>query len=305
MRLRETTIAWALGYGSLRIYWALDGAPSPPPMGTDLIAFTGWSSVVLSGAAALVVQAMRRRWWRLLALAAWCVAVALVAASALLLLDLVAIIPGLGLTFDPAAFLSRAACLAGGVLVGANALSYQRRWRGACPACGATGESVRPSRPPAWAWLGAWVAVAGCLVRLVAQAAVGFGSELLRLSGSLLLFEAGFLLAGTVLPLALVYRWGRVFPRWMPLLAGRTVPRWLVLGPALVIAIGLTAYFGMGTLQLAAATVTGTWVQVGEPLPLWFFWVAMPAYLIWGLGLGAAALAYREATRPPCRTCGR
>lgn len=38
---------------------------------------------------------------------------------------------------------------------------------------------------------------------------------------------------------------------------------------------------------------------------MWFFWVAMPAYLAWGLGLGTAALAYRAATRPPCRTCGR
>ncbi len=40
-------------------------------------------------------------------------------------------------------------------------------------------------------------------------------------------------------------------------------------------------------------------------LPLWFLWIAVPAYLIWGLGLGAAALAYRHATRPRCRTCGR
>ena len=53
---------------------------------------------------------------------------------------------------------------------------------------------------------------------------MGFGSGLLRAGGSVLLFEAGFLLAGTVLPLALVYRWERVFPRWVPLLAGRGVP---------------------------------------------------------------------------------
>ena len=118
-------------------------------------------------------------------------------------------------------------------------------------------------------------------------------------------FEAGFLLAGTVLPLALVYRWGRVFPGWVPLVAGRGVPRWLVLSPALGLAVGITAYFGVAAVQLAVETVTGTWAQDAGSYPLWFFWVSVPAYLVWGLGLGAAALAYRRATRPRCRTCGR
>jgi hypothetical protein len=302
----QAAIAWALGYGSLRIYWTLGDAPSPPPIGTDLVAFTGWWSVALGGAAAVVVLGLRRaRWWWPLAVAAWGVTVALVAASALLLLDVVGIIlPGIGLTVHPVAFLSRAACLAGGVLVGATALSYQRHWRGACLACGSTGEAVRPARPPRWAWLAAWAAVAGWLVRLLAQVAVGFG-DLLRAGGTLLLFEAGFLLAGTVLPLALVYRWGRVFPGWVPLLAGRGVPRWLVLGPALGLGVGMTAYFGVAMVQLVVETLTGTWEQGAGSLPLWFYWVAMPAYLVWGLGLGAAALAYRRATRPRCRTCGR
>ncbi len=210
-----------------------------------------------------------------------------------------------GLTVHPVAVLSRAGCLAGGVLVGATALSYQRHWRGACLACGRTGQAAAPARPPRWAWAAAWAAVTGCLVRLLAQAAVGFGSQLLRAGGSGLLFEAGFLLAGTVLPLALVYRWGRVFPGWVPLRAGRGVPRWLVLGPALALGAGMTAYFGVTIVRLAAGTVTGTWAQHAGPYPLWFFWVAVPGYLAWGLGLGAAALAYRRATRPACRTCGR
>lgn len=145
----QAAIAWALGYGSLRIYWALGASPSPPPIATDLVAFTGWWSVALCGAAAVVVLGLRRaRWWRPLAVAAWGVTVALVAASALLLLDVVGIIlPGLGLTVHPVAFLSRAACLAGGALLGATAMSYQRSWRGACLACGSTGEEVRPARP--------------------------------------------------------------------------------------------------------------------------------------------------------------
>ena len=302
----QAAIAWALGYGSLRIYWALGAAPSPPPAGTDLVVFTGWWPVALCAAAAAVVLGLRRaRWRRPLAVTAWAVTAALAAASALLLLDVVGIIlPGTGLAVHPVAALSRAACLAGGVLVGATALCYQRHWRGACLACGHTAEAVRPARPPRWAWLAAWAAVAGCLVRLLAQVAVGLGG-LLRAGGSMLLFEAGFLLAGTVLPLALVYRWGRVFPGWVPLLAGRGVPRWLVLGPALGLGVGMTAYFGVTMVKLAVQTVTGTWEQGAGSEPLWFFWVAVPGYLVWGLGLGAAALAYRRATRPPCRTCGR
>ena len=42
------------------------------------------------------------------------------------------------------------------------------------------------------------------------QAAVGFG-DLLGAGGPVLGFEASFLLAGTVLPLTLVYRWGGCF----------------------------------------------------------------------------------------------
>jgi hypothetical protein len=33
---------WALAYGSVRVWWAVAGAPSFGPLGTDLIAFTGW-----------------------------------------------------------------------------------------------------------------------------------------------------------------------------------------------------------------------------------------------------------------------
>jgi hypothetical protein len=292
----------------MRVYWALGQAPSPPPVGTDLIVFTGWWSVVLCVAAAVAVLALRAApWSRPLAMGAWCVAVALVAASAVLLLDVVGILlPGIGVTVDALAFLSRVACLAGGVLVGVTTLSYQRHWRGACLACGRTGDvlvSAREAGPPRWARLAAWAAVAGCLVRLLAQLAVGFGSQLLSGDVTVLLFEAGFLLAGTVLPLAMVYSWGRVFPRWVPLLARRGVPRWLVLGPGLVLGVGMTAYFGMTLVKMSLGALSGAWQSSAGSEPLWFFWIAVPAYLVWGVGLLVAALAYRRATRPPCPFC--
>jgi hypothetical protein len=304
-RAPSAAVAWALGYGSLRAVWAVTGAPSPPPADTDLVGFTGWWAVALCAAAALVVMALGRSGWSLpLAVAAWGVALALAAASALLLLDVVGLLlPGIGVGVSPGALASRTICLAGAVLVGVNALSYQRHWRGACLACGSTADTVRPVHPPRWARVAAWAAVAGWLVRVVAQVGVGFG-ELAGAVGTLLLFEAGFMLAGTVLPLALVHRWGRVFPRWTPWLAGRRVPRWLVLAPALGLGAGMSAYFGFTLVTVVVDTLTGTDPGDGS-LPLWFFWVAVPGYLVWGLGLGAAALAYRQLTRPVCDVCGR
>jgi hypothetical protein len=69
-----------------------------------------------------------------------------------------------------------------------------------------------------------------------------------------------------------------------------------VLGPALGISGALTVYFGVGTVQLLVETVSGA--AQGDNLPRAFYWVAMPAYTVWGVGLGAAAAAYYRATEP-------
>jgi hypothetical protein len=300
-------VLWALAYGAVRVWWAVAGPPSFGRLNTDLIVFSGWGAVGLCAAAAAVAFALVTAPWRWpLLVAAWVVSATLLAASALLLLDVVGgLLPGLGVSFHPVAFVSQVACLVEGILVGTAAVAYRRRWRSDCLFCGHTGIWVRPMQPPWWALCGAYTAVAGCVVRLGAQLAVGFESSLLQLSASILVFEAAFVLAGTGLPLALVYPWGRVVPQWVPLLASRTVPRWLLLGPAFAIAGGMTAYFGMTLLMLAAATLNGTWVQMTGSLPLGFFWVAVPAYFVWGLGLAAAAVGYYQVTRPLCRACGR
>ena len=302
----QAAILWALAYGAVQVWWAVGGAPSFGPLGTDLTAFAGWDAVGLCAAAAGVALALMTAPWRWpLLVAAWGVSAALLVACARLLLDVVGgLLPGLGVPFHPVAFLSRAACLVEGILVGAAAVAYRRRWRSACLFCGRTGMRSRSAWPPRWAGWAAYAAIAGCLVRLGAQAAIGF-SPLQGGGVSLSLFEIGFVLAGMVLPLALIRPWGQVFPRRVPLLSGRRVPRWLVLGPAFGIAGGLTVYFGVAIVQFAAETLSGTWEQRAGSLPLAFFWVAMPAYLVWGLGLGVAALGYYQVTRPLCRVCGR
>ena len=306
-----TAVLWALAYGSVRVWWAIHGAPSFGRPGFDLIFFSGWSAVGLCAAAGVIALALRAAPWRWpLLIAGWAVCAALLVACPLLLLDLVGgLLPGLGVAFHPVAFLSRAACLVEGILVGATAEAYRRRWRSRCLFCGRTKVRARLEKTPRWAWWAAYAALAGCLVRLGAQVAVGF--SMVRHSGGTrvaiegLVFEAGFLLAGTLLPLALVHSWGRVVPRWVPMLAGRRIPRWLPLGPAFVIGGLMTVYFGITIVKVAADTLSGAWHQTLAPFPLAFFWVAVPGYLVWGLGLDAAALAYYRITRPACRVCGR
>jgi len=70
-----------------------------------------------------------------------------------------------------------------------------------------------------------------------------------------------------------------------------------------VIQAGL--YFGITLMKIAADTLSGAWHKSFGPFPLWFFWVAVPAYWIWGLGMGTAAVPYYRVTRPQCRICGQ
>jgi hypothetical protein len=132
---------------SLRVHWAVAGAPSFPLLGADLIGLTGLRVVALCAAAATVALALRTAGWRwpLLALG-WGVSTALVAACALLLLDVVGrLLPGLWLPFHPVAFVSRAGCLAGGLLVARPPWpTADARAVPACSACGARKPGFAP-----------------------------------------------------------------------------------------------------------------------------------------------------------------
>jgi hypothetical protein len=208
------------------------------------------------------------------------------------LLDVVGgLLPGLGIPFDLPGMLSRLAALIGAGLLGATALARQRQLDPSCLRC--HGRKGQVTTTPGWALIGAWVAVVGCSVRLVAQAVVGFDAVPYAAGLSMMLFEGGFLLAGIALPLLLVYRAGRFFPRWMLLLPGAGL------------GAGITAYFGVGLLQMLAAVVQGEAVFADIGLPDAFFWVAVPAYLVWGVGLAVATYGFHLRTRKPCKGCGR
>lgn len=307
----QAAVLWALVYGSVRVSWAIKGAPSFGPRHIDLMYFSSWTAVALCAAAALVALALRIAPWHWsLLVAAWAVFAAHLVACPLLLLDIVsALLPGLGLPFSAAGFFSRSGCLIQGVLVGASAVAFRRRWRSDCLFCGRSGVPIHPDKPSQWAVWGAYAAVMGCLIRLAAQYLLAFGDLARHVSGTrlvveALVFEAGFLLAGVILPLALVHRWGRMFPAWIPVLAGRTVPRWLLLAPAFVLSPLMTAYFSITLVKLATDTLRGTSARTFGSFPPAFFWIAVPGYLIWGVGLGIAAIGYQRMTRPLCRVCG-
>ncbi|MGK4585930.1 hypothetical protein [Kitasatospora sp. HPMI-4] len=305
------TQAAAACYAAPQIWWSLGHAPSFGRFGTDLLVVPRWGVVVLCVVAVGLAHGLRTAAGpnRGLLGASWAVSGVLLVSCPLLLLDVVGtLIPGLRIPHNLPGALSRAACFAVAALLFGCATAYRRgRW-GDCPRCSRTGEAqpAEPARPPRWAWWGAYGAVASCWLRIAAQYGLGWvgpGHLDLAEGASLAVFDAGFVIAGTLLPLSLVHGWGRAFPRWVPLLARRRVPRRLLLPPAAGISVGLLVYFGVGIGQLVGETIHSR-PQPGS-LPLSFLWVAMPAYWLWGLGLGAAAVSYHRRTRRPCRVCGR
>lgn len=310
--LPRALLAWALLYGALQAYWAF--VASPPqmsPVGVDLIGFSGSKAIVLCLAAAAITLALgrdgqRHAVRRALVIGAWAVSGLLVVAAALFLLDVVGgTLPGIGVRFFPVGFLSRTVCLVGAALMAMVAMTHTRRLRGACGACGRVGATPQVEHTPTWAKVAAYLATTACAVRIVAQFMVGFDTGGLGVGVSLVLFEIGFVLSGTVLPLALVHDWGRVFPRWVPGLTGRRVPRWLVLGPGAGIAVAMIVYFGMILTTMLGTLLSGeSDLGFGKGLPDAFYWVSVPVYWLWGVALGFAALSYGRRTRPLCHQCG-
>ncbi|MFG1883891.1 hypothetical protein [Micromonospora sp. NPDC049102] len=292
-------LAWAVAYGGVRLAWTIGGTPEFGPFGLDLLGFTGWRSVALCLAAGAVAVALDRAstWRPALAGLAWTVAGALVAAAAILLPELVSLLLlAPGPSFNPLAFASRLGCATGAVLLGLAVFAYQRRTRGDCSDCCRT---IRPGQrrpaPAPWARWGAYVAVAGLVTRFAAQAVVGFDD--IAQDASIIGLEIGLVLAGVLLPLALVHSWGEVWPGWVPLLAGRTIPRRLLLVPGFGLGAAIVAYFGMGMVQVASGSAS----EFSDA----FLWVAMSAYCLLGLGLLVTSSDYHLRTRSACRACGR
>ncbi|WP_147918121.1 hypothetical protein [Ruania zhangjianzhongii] len=297
------TAAWLVGYAVVRlVLMAIDVSVPLSAIGTDLIvladpAAAGTLAVGLltvGAQAGLQRRAATSRLRLLVTIIGGCAAAALMAASALVILDLIGgLLPGLGLPFFAWGALSRLGCAIAAVLIGTHTWLF---WR-------ATG-TFRGARPqvqqtPGWAIAAGYVTVAACLTRLVAQLIVGMEMNPLADGPALVVFEAGFLLAGVLLPLALVHRWGRVLPGWIPWLGDHRVPRPLLLICGAVLGVTMVAYFGMMTVMMVLDRLAGRNPfppSPGMDLPEAFFWVSVPAYLVWGIGLVITTLSYARVT---------
>ena len=96
-----------------------------------------------------------------------------------------------------------------------------------------------------------------------------------RLHGLLLGLAA---LAGAVLTLGLISRWGEVWPRWMPVVRGRAVPVAAAVVPGALVAVLLSA----AAVPIAIQSIAeGSY----EMLLIFPFW-------LWGPSLGLAVLGY-------------
>ncbi|MFI6848203.1 hypothetical protein OG535_07150 [Kitasatospora sp. NBC_00085] len=110
-------------------------------------------------------------------------------------------------------------------------------------------------------------------------------------------------LAGSVLSLALVQPWGRVFPRWVPVVGGSRVPRLLVLGPA-CFGTALLAQVGPAAFMSAVRQYFGPQQACADDFGLrpWVPLTFYASWMLWGAALGAAAWEYHRTTAG-CPAC--
>jgi hypothetical protein len=201
---------------------------------------------------------------------------------------------------------NHAFALLGGVLLAATVLAWQRRTRGACARCGRDpdhGPAVAPVVLGRWA-----VAVAVAVPSLYASTRLawlagiplGIDRAMLRdLHDSGAVYAgaglAAFAVAGSLLTLGLVQRWGETFPRWIPWLGGRPVPVKLAVIPAGYVAVLVgAAAVGLLPNPRMLELLRAETLAVG-PLLLWPVWAA---------ALGLAAYAYQLRRRASCAACG-
>ena len=201
-------------------------------------------------------------------------------------------------------------CVAGGFLWAGTALAYWRRARLACGRCGRTDARGGWTTPGSAARWGRWAVGVAVVVPLLYAATrwawalgipLGISTEFLQEGQETGMWWAGAALstvdlAGAVLTLGLVQRWGEIFPRWMVGLSGRRVPPAMAIVPTSLVSVMVTSA-GLQVVRefLADGFPTDGWATIAPGL----FWP------VWGGALGAATLAYYYRRRGRCGVCGR
>lgn len=206
--------------------------------------------------------------------------------------------------------------IVGGILWAATAVAYQRRSHEACEHCGrvaAQSDQRFPHMSPTrLTRLTNWAVAVAIIVPSIYAATryawllgipLGISQQFLREGQPIGLWWAGAGLAtvgiaGAILTLGLVRRWGEIFPRWMLGLAGKRVPPALAIVPASFVSIILISA-GLAELRVVLLSphrfpIELTWATLGPTL-LW---------PLWGAALGFATYAYYFRRRGQCRHCG-
>jgi len=210
-------------------------------------------------------------------------------------------------------------CIVGGLLWAATAAAYGRRTGGACGYCGRTDVRAAWTTPSAAARWGRWAVYVAVIIPVLYALTrwawalgvpLGISEEFLREGREVGLWWAGAALAtiavgGAILTLGLVWKWGEVFPRWIPFLGGGRVPIPLAVVPASLVSVLVTT----AGLMFVRLTLTGELGAIlGEGVLSAENWAALAPELLWplwGVALGAATLAYYYRRRGKCEHCGR
>jgi hypothetical protein len=310
--------AWAIFLVAMGTYWTFGGAGYPfgrndvdGPTYTSLLGglehHAGGPVIAvvgaLAGLIAVPLQEKRRRAGVLPAVTVLALLVIVVVADArtILLLPPLGLFPIIWFTATwPTVF--QMVLVAGAALLLVAGVRYARR----------TGPA-RPSRP--WIKIGVAATVVAMIcpmpyavIRLAWSQGWGLGApepfvaSTLRNQPENVYIEpvlASFALGGALLTLGLLCRWGRIFPRWIPVLRGRAVPLWFPLGLGGSAAIGI---FGFGRAQLlgqlgyqppGALDTFQLWGQPIHDTAYWgaggLGWIFFP---LWAISLAVALIGY-------------
>lgn len=294
--IRHAAIIWTVVYGVLGLYWSVTGMAAGP-----VIAVLGFLGVVVLFVGKLRTHRLIRS---VSILYAWgaaaflCFAIpdsrALIAvayAPICLIGALIGQVP-IQTYFDFVTWpvVNQFICLAGGLLWGATALSFQRQSGNACEHGSlriSTGSAAR------WGRRATCIAMLAPAYYEITRMAwllgipLGITHELfqsLRDSGAVWA-GAGLALVsliGTTLTRGLIAPWGETFPRWIPLWAGKRVPPALAIIPAAFVSVMITVTGIQVVRELTLNSIYPNWGAT-TPLLIW---------PIWGIALGIATVAY-------------
>jgi len=214
-------------------------------------------------------------------------------------------IPGLPPVVDWPGFATRTVSLIGATLLALTTVTFQRVSRGACVVCGHGSLNKGKIRSNVWIGYTAFMlSFPYPLLKIYWSlgGTLGGGQNFGHHSayGEVLVFGASALLS-----LALVQRWGRIFPRWVPFFSGKKVPRWILItggwiATCMTAPMGFLAIFGsvMQGLGLADGPVRfdGNGLMVS---------IVYGGWMLLGIALGGATWVYQQQTRSSCAQCGR